>query len=238
MEIRRRIPVVLLSLVILSSFDIPAWAYDVRGTVRMEPPYPPAKKVEVAEKYHTECSKEQISSSLIVSPDGFIKNAVIFLEGDFQNESAADPLAPAPTLDQKDCNFEPHVLIVRQNSPFFVANSDPMAHDVRTFDEAKMLYRFEMDAFDKPVEQKSEAPGVYVIRCGLHKWMHAFVVSAKHPFYAVSNEQGEFELRGVPEGTHKLRIWHETLGEAEVSVEVKQSISDFSYVFANGIKNT
>ena len=137
-----------------------------------------------------------------------------------------------PVLDQKNCNFEPHVLIARRGSPFLIANSDPMAHDVRAFfDEAEMLFRFEMDPFGAPVEQKFERPGIYVIRCGLHKWMYAFVVSAKHPFYAVSNERGEFELRGVPNGTYTLRIWHETLGEAQVLLEVERSISDFSYTF-------
>lgn len=207
------------------------WASDIHGVIRMAPPYPSAKKIQVQEKYRNACSNEQVSQSLIVSGNGLIKNAVIFLDGNFKSENVVE--RNALILDQKNCNFQPHILIVKEGSNFLIANSDPMAHDVRAFDRDKMVFRFEMDPFGKPVAKRIEGSGTYVIRCGLHPWMYAFVVNAKHPFYAVSGEGGEFELHGVPNGIYKLRIWHETLGEAEVPIEVKGPIEDFSYVFKN-----
>lgn len=231
MEIHSRFPIVLAGFMVSFAVSFPVLAHDVRGTVRLAPPYPQTEKIQVEEKYRRTCSDEQISKSLIVSSDGFIKNAVVFLDGDFESENTVRIETAVPVLDQKDCNFEPHILVVRPGRHFLIANSDPMAHDVRAFDGAKMLYRFEMDPFGKSVEKKFERPGIYVVRCGLHPWMHAFVVTAEHSFYAVSNERGEFELRGIPDGAYKLRIWHETLGEAEVPLEVQQSILDFSYTF-------
>jgi len=228
MEIYSRFTVILAVLLALS---FPVFGYDIQGTVSVSAPYPKAQKIPVDQKYSGACPEDQSSQSLVVSPQGFLKNAVIFLDGDFREKFVSD--LSTPTLDQKNCKFEPHVLIVGQDSPYFIANSDPIVHDIRAFDEAKMLYKFEIDPGSPAVEQKSNAPGTYVIRCGLHKWMHAFVISAKHPFYAVSNENGEFKLLGVPEGNYKIKIWHETLGESEVPIEVKQSISDFSYTFSN-----
>ncbi len=106
-----------------------------------------------------------------------------------------------------------------------------MAHDVRIFDQADMLVRFEMDVNDKPVEKRLEKAGTYVVRCGLHKWMHAFIVNTPHPYFAITGEEGEFLLPNVPQGKYLLHIWHETLGETEMPLEVAGNISDFSCTF-------
>ncbi len=204
-------------------------AYEIQGRVSVTPPYPGLKKIQVKKKHHDACAGEQISQSLIVSENGFVKNAVVSLKGNFEKKAGTD--FEIPVLDQKDCNFQPHILIAPGGKPFHVANSDPMDHDVRIFDEADMLLRFEMDAYDKPVEKQLRKAGTYVVRCGLHPWMHAFVVSAEHPYYAVSDQNGEFRFTGVPPGRYHLHIWHETLGEGQIPVEVEKDISEISYTF-------
>ncbi len=224
--------IVLAGFIGLFLFSPIVRAYDIHGTIRTAPPYPAIKKIQVNEKYRDACSNEQESQSLIVSGEGLVKNAVVFLEGDFKNE-ASIAAAGIPVMNQKRCNFTPHILIVRQDQPFRISNSDPIAHDVRSFERAKMLFRFEMDSLAQPVEKKFEQPGIYLLRCGLHPWMHAFVVSAPHSHYAISDEQGKFELLNVPKGKYALKIWHETLGETEVPVEVSSPIPDFSYTFQN-----
>jgi hypothetical protein len=50
------------------------------------------------------------------------------------------------------------------------------------------------------------------VDCDLHSWMRGWVVVAEHPFYVVTNEQGEFSLDNVPPGKYSLEVWHETLG--------------------------
>jgi hypothetical protein len=58
------------------------------------------------------------------------------------------------------------------------------------------------------------------------------VVVADHPFYALSNDAGEFVLPNVPPGKYVLQIWQEALGvtsrdvsvgadDARVTVELK-----------------
>ena len=136
-----------------------------------------------------------------------------------------------PLLDQKNCHFEPHVLLVNRGQNFLVGNADPMGHDVRAFEGAKMLFRFEMESTQAPVEKRFDRPGRFVIRCGLHPWMHAYVISADHPYYAVSDADGKFYLRNVPKGNYVLNVWHERLGEVRIPIELENSIADFSYTF-------
>ena len=65
-----------------------------------------------------------------------------------------------------------------------------------------------------------DAPGRYLVRCGAHPWMYAWVIAAEHVQYAVSDASGRFAISEVPVGRYTLRVWHETLGEQEQSVRV------------------
>ena len=237
MEIRSRIAVTIFTLSFLFLGVASVFSYEFEGTVRVEPPYPEAAKIKVAKKYQEACSQEQISESVIISGDGYLKNVVVSLEGNSPGELQRDQSSPkAPVMDQKNCNFSPHILIVKQNEPFLVANSDLMAHDVRIFEGSKMLFRFEMDALAKPVEQKLERPGIYLLRCGLHSWMHAFVVARAHSYDTVTDEKGMFRFSDIPSGKYTVRLWHETLGETKIPIEVTDSIQNFSYTFPSGLK--
>ncbi len=170
-----------------------------------------------------------MSQKLIIGPDGEVQNVVVSLIGEFKTE---ENRGLTPILAQRGCQFLPHVLLVPQNHPFLITNEDPMAHDVRAFSGSKMLIRFEMDAGDAPVEKKFAETGPIVIRCGLHKWMHAFIISAEHPYYTVTDERGEFQLTDLPVGQFQVKIWHEVLGETVHSVTLQEesfSRLDFTY---------
>jgi hypothetical protein len=58
------------------------------------------------------------------------------------------------------------------------------------------------------------------IKCNQHPWMKAYAGVMDHPFFAVSDSSGKFEIRGLPEGTYNLVIWHEVLGEQEMEITV------------------
>lgn len=154
MEIHSRISVTACGLSFFFIAMASALSDDVQGIIRMDPPYPEPAKIQVKQKYQETCSKEQVSQSLVVSGEGYLKNVVVSLEGNVHDEYGPDGSNIQVVMDQKNCNFTPHVLIVKQNQPFLIANSDPMAHDIRLFDGSKMLFRFEIDAFEKPVEKK------------------------------------------------------------------------------------
>jgi len=110
-------------------------------------------------------------------------------------------------------------------------NSDRLLHNLHsasthnpTFNRTQPRGRVIPVTFSKPE--------IIQLNCDLHSWMRAWVVVADHPFYAVSNEAGEFTLPNVPPGKYVLQIWQETLGitsrevsvgaeDARVTVELK-----------------
>lgn len=231
MDLRARCTIAFLFFCV-SVGSLSVSADEISGQIKIEPPYPTVKMVKVRKKVQDSCAEEQISKSLLVSSEGGLANAVLWLEGEFSGE-AQSLSKQAVTLDQTRCNFEPHVVLVPPGSRLQILNSDPLAHDVRAFEKAIMLFRLDMDTRSKPEERFFEKPGIYTIRCGLHPWMHAFAVQAAHDFYAVTDTTGDFTLENVPAGKHMLHIWHETLGKVEMPLEVNASTKDFSYTFKN-----
>ena len=214
-------------LLFLFFFSGIAFAQDISGQINLAPPYPKLEAVKMVKKTKDSCADVRVPESLWVSENGGVQNVIVWLEGNFKKEF--EPIST--TFDQKACRFEPHVLIVPAGKTFQVSNSDPLAHDIRGFDGAKMLFRFEMGPGDSPVPQNFPGPGIYVLRCGFHTWMHAYLVSAPHAFYAVTEADGRFTLKNVPEGKYQIHVWHETLGEDQVALAAHGPTEIFSYTF-------
>ena len=65
-----------------------------------------------------------------------------------------------------------------------------------------------------------------------HPWEKAYVGVLDHPFFAVTDEIGNFEIRGLPPGRYMLVVWHEKLGEQEREITVVDGESrkiDFTF---------
>ncbi len=235
MEIHRRFTVILSLGVLLSVHHLQLLAFDIEGRINVAPPWPKIQKITV-KKDQGSCGHSQESQAFLISKEGYLQNVVVWLEGRFDDKAAVTP--SRPVLDQKSCHFDPHILLVPQGQSFLIGNRDPVGHDVRAFDGSRMLFRFEMEPHSDPVEKKFEKSGRFVIRCGLHPWMHAYVISTDHPYYSLSDADGKFYLRDVPKGNYALRIWHERLGDIKIPIELSKSVTDFSYTFPSALNES
>ncbi|MBI3322313.1 MAG: hypothetical protein HYZ94_01355 [Candidatus Omnitrophica bacterium] len=211
-----------LSLAVLVSGS--AWAADLQGSVVLEGPPPPPKRVtlQAKSKQHSieGCGAiDKISPTLVVDADGGIRNAVVWIEAAAAERGPED----APLLmDQNQCVFEPHVVAIPAGRAVAIRNSDSVIHNVRIFREGKpeMLMRQWQKADAADIVWKFEEPGRYLVRCGVHPWMYGWVFVAPGREASVTDGQGRFTLAGVPPGRHTLKVWHETLGSREISIEV------------------
>ena len=70
------------------------------------------------------------------------------------------------------------------------------------------------------------------IKCDVHAWMRSFCFVVGHPFFAVTGEDGTFEIKNVPVGTYLLKAWHEKLGELEQQITVADAaVPDAMFTF-------
>jgi hypothetical protein len=51
--------------------------------------------------------------------------------------------------------------------------------------------------------------------------MSATVMVFDHPWFAIPDEQGMFDLSGVPPGAHQVTAWHERLGDTTMELRVE-----------------
>lgn len=207
------------------------YAADLKGQVRLDGPLPAAEKVTIQPKKGGNHSTEgcgsllKDSQRLRVDAVGGIRDAVVWLELPNLPDAA---VPPAVLIDQNQCVFEPHVAALPAGGSIAVRNSDSVIHNIRIFREGKpdmLMHQWQKaDAADIPWRFKE--PGRFIVRCGVHHWMYSWVFVAPPGRMAVTDQAGRFTLVGVPAGKHKVKVWHETLGEKELSVQVPEKEAD------------
>jgi len=179
------------------------------------------------------CATEPLQDeSLLVDPESLgVKNVVVRITS---IENAAEPRERdyLRALQQRQCRFEPHVLIVAAGREFSILNWDGILHNTHTRSSLNRPFNKAQPGFLKKIPVTLKTPETIEVRCDAHDWMSAWIVVAEHRFYSLSSDQGEFQLQGVPAGRHELEIWHETLGNQTVEFSVepgKQTQVDFEY---------
>jgi hypothetical protein len=84
------------------------------------------------------------------------------------------------------------------------------------------------------IQKQVKRPGLLNVKCDAHKFMQGYVLAFDHPYFAVTDEAGRFQMAGIPPGLRRITVWHETLGtlQQEVTVPAQGEISvhiDYPY---------
>ncbi len=180
----------------------------------------PSRKSLHIDKDIDACGKEKrYSEDIIVSEsDNGIKNAVI--------TTVTAGLKPTPSpqsnpqLDQQGCWFYPHVQVIPAGVTLEILNSDGILHNIHTFSIQNPPINKAQPGFKKKMEESFEIPEIVRVKCDAHPWMGAWLVVAENPYHAVTDASGSFRIENVPEGSHTLQFWHETLGKKLKDVKV------------------
>ncbi len=139
-------------------------------------------------------------------------NAVVMLEP--VGRTAYDgPNAPAAArIDMRGREFRPHMQFVRVGGTVTFPNSDPFSHNVFS---NSALGAFDLGLYRAGVTKgaKFERPGVYAIYCNIHARMVSFVLAITSPFVAEVDASGRFDIKSVPVGSYRVRVWHERTPE-------------------------
>lgn len=184
------------------------------GTVKFVGTPPSPKKITVT-KDTAKCGTEKLSETLVVGPEKGIRWAVVSVLG-AKMEKPSEP----PVLDQKGCQFVPHVVVMPAGGSLDILNSDGILHNIHTYSTKNPTINKAQPGFKKKMTEKFAQPEIIKVTCDAHPWMAGWLVVAESPT-AVTDEKGSFKLANIPAGTYKLKVWHEVLGEQTKEVTVK-----------------
>jgi len=182
----------------------------IAGTVKWSGPIPHGLTVPVnkdPEICDPDGNKTRNLERLIVSSEEGVANTVVFLKNISSGKALVLP-EPRRKLDQKRCQYEPHILLVPQSAALSMKSSDHVLHTIHMDGAASFNLPFPF--VDQTVTRNMNNPGLVNVRCnGGHVWMNAEMMVVPHPYYAVTDESGKFELDGVPPGQYQIVAWHE-----------------------------
>jgi len=208
-----------ISILLLTWFCSSEASYGqtIKGNVRYSGPSIEKKKTLVTIDQYI-CGKEKDPEDLLLSANNGIKNAVVSLQN-IAPDTKRDWNLPAAKMDQKQCSFTPRVVIVPVGGTVEFLNSDRLLHNVRSAGKENPPFN-RAQPHARSISFSFKQPELLRIDCDLHSWMRGWVVVAEHPFYAITNEQGEFTLENVPPGKYTLQVWQEALGTVTQQVVV------------------
>lgn len=172
------------------------------------------------------CSKHQVvDESLVVGKDGGLANVVIFVSSKKVkvNPGLKKELPEMVVLDNKGCRFEPHVLPMEVSQTLEIHNSDPFSHNSNVSPIGQvginpLLAEGTQATYKFSKELKSPTP----VQCNIHGWMKAYVVVKDHPYVAVTDKGGKFEIKDLPVGKLEFTVWHEAQGYLTAKKEWKK----------------
>src|SRR5205085_8104343 len=132
--------------------------------------------------------------------------------------SLKDPKEKSVAMDQPCCNFEPHIVTLREGQDFIGKNSSALTHNMRVIGVGPNGGNTTNLILPAKSEQKiGKGPWKAFARpnpvsCDIHSWMHGFLFVFAHPYFAVTDEDGKFTIEKVPAGKYRIVMWHERDG--------------------------
>ena len=212
----------------------PATAATITGKVAYEGEKP--KPIQIRMDAEAACAalhKEPVyAQQVVVNGNNALQYVFVYVKeglGDKNFEISKEPVV----LDQKGCMYHPHVFGVQAGQPLKVLNSDPTTHNIHPVPANNREWNKSMSPGVTPLEQTFPREEIMIpVKCNVHPWMKSYIGVVKHPFFAVSKEDGTFEIKGLPPGDYTIEAWHEKLGTStqKVTVGPKETKSvDFTF---------
>lgn len=189
----------------------------ISGTVKFKGSAPAPKKLDVSKDKEV-CDKTPKTDPSLVVNNGNLTNAVITIT-DIQKGKKIE--VKKVNLDQKGCEYHPHVLAFPAGTAVEILNPDGILHNIHSYSKVNSPFNQAQPKFKKTLEVKIEKPEMIEVKCDVHSWMHGWLVATENPYFAVTDNSGSFKLTDVPPGSYTVQVWHEKLGKSTQKVTVK-----------------
>jgi plastocyanin len=115
-------------------------------------------------------------------------------------------------IDQRKMAFLPHVVAVQQGTTVEFLNSDPVGHNVywpSISGNKKLTHNLGTWPKGEKKPFQFNDLGVASLLCNVHPEMSGYVVVVPTPYFAVTDKDGNFEIKNVPAGKYTLKTWSE-----------------------------
>ena len=205
-----------------------ATAGSISGTVKYAGAAPKPAKIDMSQD--PACKGANTVETLVVN-NGNLENAFVYVK-DGLGSRTFDVPKQAVTLDQMGCRYHPHVLGIMTGQTLSVINSDPTTHNIHPTPKDNREWNESQPPKAAHIEKTFAREEIMLpVKCNQHPWMKMYINVVKSPFFAVTDKDGKYSLKGLPPGKYTIAVVQEKLGEQtqEVTVGPKEAkTADFT----------
>lgn len=193
-------------------------AAEISGKVKLDGTPPAEKKID----FDAFCGKLQpnpvTTRHYVVGADKGLANVFVYVK---EGAKKTPPAGEAAMLDQAGCMYEPYVFGVVAEQKFKIRNSDAVLHNVHATPKINKEFNFGQPSKGMVSEKSFEKPEVLVrVKCDVHPWMFAYIGVCDHPYFAVTDKEGNFKISGLPAGKYTIEAMHLKAGAKTMEVTV------------------
>jgi len=203
-----------------------ATAGALSGTVRLKGKRPANKTIDMDQDpacVSLHKSRRVEDNAIEANSKGQLGNVFVYVKEGLEGKSFQPP-AEAVTIDQKGCWFRPRVLGIQTSQVLKVTNSDPVTHNIHPLAKVNREWNHSQGPDDPPITRRFVRPEVMIrVKCNIHGWMRAWVGVLDHPYFAVTGDDGKFEIGNIPPGKYTIAAWQEDMGTQEQAVTIAPS---------------
>jgi plastocyanin len=188
----------------------------IAGTIRYVGDVPPSRRIMTVD------GVTFVHNDVVVqAKTKGLRDVIVLL--DWKENVLADAKAKPIVIDQRDMLFSPRVVTVQEGRKVRFENNDTCNHAV----DAQSVHRENVFNVTTPMGQPFEfkfkaQKNPIPIGCAIHPWMRSWILVAAHPYHAVTDADGKFQIERVPAGKHAILLIHpDTNYRESVQVEVQ-----------------
>jgi hypothetical protein len=190
------------------------------GSVTFIGKVPKALKIDMSADPTCAQGNPDLRTEWFVVRNDRLANVLVYISaGEILDRHSFETPSTAVLMERKGCRYEPHVLGLQVNQPLMIINSDNTQHNTHPVPKINAEWNQTQPEGAAPFVKTFARPELLIpFKCNQHPWEKTYVSVFNHPFFAVTDEDGNYKIEGLPAGSYIITAWHEKLGEKTVEV--------------------
>ena len=193
----------------------------VAGKISFSGTVPATQKVKLtADPKCAAIHKEGLDRQTIRVKDGGVADVLVYVKAGLSGTYTA-PAEPA-VMDQVGCDYSPRIVVAMAGQPLKIRNSDDTLHNIHPRPAINKEFNVGQPRKGMETTKTFDKPELMIpTGCDVHPWMRAYISVLSHPFYAVTGDDGSYEIKGLPDGDYEVEAVHAELKSLSGKASVK-----------------